>query len=180
MAQALNAPSDRLREVLALDEKVRPRTPPPNLPSALFLTCSRLSQIALDATSIKQAQQKRTFLAAFASSPTEFLSSFLASQSRDLELILGGDRATQAAIGGGSTWREEIRSSDVWQGEWVKEGASVWSARGKEKELRDLLQRNAGPPPGMMQNVNPQAPFSQPNVYAQQQYAQQQAYAGRR
>jgi hypothetical protein len=143
------------------------------------LTLPRLTpQLALDASSARTSYLKRTFLTAFASSPSSFLQKWLSSQSRDLDLILGGDRASQSSLGGGATWREEIRHADVWEGEWVKEGASVLSTRKQEKGIKDATaqmamqqqqQQRGGVPPQMAGGYGGQ----------QQQYGTPQGY-GRR
>ena len=82
------------------------------------------------------------FRSAFAASPHSFITSWLSSQSRDLALILGNDKGSQTSIGGGPSWREEVRRADVWKGEWVKEGASVYESRKIEGAIKEVTGRN--------------------------------------
>lgn len=100
----------------------------------------------MDAVSVKNAELKRTFLTAFASDPVKTMESYVASQAKDLDLIVGQDRASHAAIGGGPAWREEIRRSDLWEGDWVKEGVSVFGSRQMEKAIREATSRQSGQP----------------------------------
>ncbi|KAK4705608.1 hypothetical protein P7C70_g585, partial [Phenoliferia sp. Uapishka_3] len=101
---ALSTPDARLKEIAILDEK-----------------------IAAEAVAIKQTHLKRSFLTAFASSPQEFLSRWVASQASDLDVILPG----------GSASKDEMRRSEKWQGDWVKEGATVHAIRATEGMLRE-------------------------------------------
>ncbi|ORY77656.1 hypothetical protein BCR35DRAFT_305438 [Leucosporidium creatinivorum] len=151
VSHILNTPSEKMKEIMALDEK-----------------------IALDALSARTSYLKRTFLTSFASSPTTFLQKWVSSQSRDLDLILGGDRASQSSIGGGSTWREEVRHADVWEGEWVREGASVLSMRRQEKGIKDAtaglvqqqqMQQRGVPPAQMAGYAGQQGQYGTPQGY---------------
>lgn len=139
-----------------------PRVPSQPLPSRTDHPVVKTPpQIALDAVAIRNADQKRTFLIAFASNPVTTIQSYLASQARDLDLVLGHDRAHQASIGGGATWREEIRRADLWNGEWVKEGASVFASRKME---------------GVIREATAQAQQQQQQALAQQQGGQRAVY----
>jgi hypothetical protein len=53
-----------------------------------------------------------------------------------------------------------VRRSEVWKGEWVREGAGGWSAREGERELREVVGRG--------------------QLLQQQQQQQQQMQMGRR
>ncbi|KAI5481060.1 hypothetical protein MNV49_006246 [Pseudohyphozyma bogoriensis] len=155
----LNAPNERLsKEISGIDEK-----------------------IAADATLSKSTLQKRTFLTAFATSPVPFIDSFLASQASDLDLILSSDRAAQAAVGGGATWREEMRNSDVWKGGWVEEGASVFGARVGEGKMREEIMRSQqqAQQAAQQQQQHAQPGMGQPGMVPQG-YPGQMQYPGRR
>ncbi|KAJ1557186.1 SWI/SNF complex component snf12, partial [Cladochytrium tenue] len=60
---------------------------------------------------IHQAKLKREFMLAFAKDPVNFVNRWVASQSRDLETILGGAR----------TGVEEMRHSEFYRRPWVEE-----------------------------------------------------------
>ncbi|KAK4049255.1 SWI/SNF and RSC complex subunit Ssr3 [Microbotryomycetes sp. JL221] len=142
----LNQPNEKYKDIISFDEK-----------------------IAAEANTVRTAALRRNFLASFASSPIEFLETFLHSQSQDLELVLGGstsglggigERGKQSIILSGvdqddkttkpistlATWRDDIRKSDIWTGDWVQEAVSVFDARRQEKRWRDEVTKanNAG------------------------------------
>lgn len=144
--------------------------------------------MALKAAQIKSSSLKRSFLSQFAASPIPTINQFIASQSSDLATILSTSRASQAQIGGDTKWLEEMRRSEVWQGDWVEEGVSVFKARGEEamrtKALRGMQQealarQNTMRHPGQYsqmggngsQQGHPPAP---PQQYQQQPPPQQQ------
>ncbi|KAI9207962.1 SWI/SNF and RSC complex subunit Ssr3 [Polychytrium aggregatum] len=60
---------------------------------------------------INQAKMKRDFMAAFAKDPCTFINHWMASQSRDLETILGDNRVSQ----------EEMRRSAFYKDGWTQE-----------------------------------------------------------
>lgn len=74
--------------------------------------------------SINNSKIKRDFLLQFAGSPVEFINKWIASQARDLEIILGESQVNL----------EEMRQSDFYKQPWVKEAVfhyltskvSVW------------------------------------------------------
>ncbi|CAJ0765190.1 11277_t:CDS:2, partial [Entrophospora sp. SA101] len=61
--------------------------------------------------SINNSKAKRDFLLNFANSPIEFINKWIASQSRDLEIILGDSRVNI----------EEQRYSEFYKQDWVNE-----------------------------------------------------------
>jgi SWI/SNF-related matrix-associated actin-dependent regulator of chromatin subfamily D len=89
------------------------------------------------AQSIQNAQTKLTFLRSFADDPAEFIDTWLASQARDLDAVLGGSEAAVLGPGGhgglaedtsGNVRRvraEELRRSDFFRLPWVEEAVAV-------------------------------------------------------
>ena len=59
---------------------------------------------------------KRTFLESFAKDPSQFIQTWLESQSRDLESILGN-----GPMEGLTIRQEELRRSEFFQLPWVEE-----------------------------------------------------------
>ncbi|GAA95616.1 uncharacterized protein L969DRAFT_85307 [Mixia osmundae IAM 14324] len=76
----------KVKEIIAMDEK-----------------------IAMQAATAKAQKQKRDFAAAFASNPQQFMQDWIASQARDLDTLLAGDRGTGASLLGGSSHLAEAR-----------------------------------------------------------------------
>ncbi|KAI9138018.1 hypothetical protein BKA69DRAFT_1177715 [Paraphysoderma sedebokerense] len=66
-------------------------------------------------TNLHNHRLKHSFLSTFASSPAEFINQYIASQSRDLEIIVGDKRIN----------KEEVRRSDFWKAEEVEEVVKV-------------------------------------------------------
>lgn len=73
-------------------------------------------QIALLAQSLHNSHMKRTFLESFAKDPSQFIQTWLESQSRDLESILGN-----GPMEGLTIRQEELRRSEFFQLPWVEE-----------------------------------------------------------
>ena len=88
-------------------------------PSPLVLTpVSR--QIALHMQSLQNAHLKRTFLQSFAENPQEFIQTWLESQSRDLETILGSGPSDGATVR-----QDDLRRSEYFRLPWVEEAVAV-------------------------------------------------------
>ena len=66
---------------------------------------------------------KRTFLESFAKDPSQFIQTWLESQSRDLESILGN-----GPMEGLTIRQEELRRSEFFQLPWVEEVRDYISA----------------------------------------------------
>ncbi|KAJ3574032.1 hypothetical protein NP233_g2039 [Leucocoprinus birnbaumii] len=73
-------------------------------------------EIGLLAQSLHNSHLKRTFLQAFADDPAKFIQTWLESQSRDLETILGSGPTE-----GMTVRQEELRRSEFFQLPWVEE-----------------------------------------------------------
>lgn len=61
--------------------------------------------------SINNSKIKRDFLLQFSKEPVEFINKWIASQARDLEIILGESKANL----------EEIKQTDFYKQPWMKE-----------------------------------------------------------
>ncbi|KAF9265064.1 SWI/SNF complex 60 kDa subunit [Marasmius fiardii PR-910] len=77
-------------------------------------------EIALLAQSIHNSHLKRTFLQSFAKDPAMFIQTWLESQSRDLETILGS-----GPTDGLTVRQEELRRSEFFKLPWVEEAVAV-------------------------------------------------------
>jgi SWI/SNF-related matrix-associated actin-dependent regulator of chromatin subfamily D len=127
----VNMSSEGAAELNKLDEEVPARTLSPLPP----LTTP--AQIMQHAQSIQNAQTKLTFLRSFADDPAAFIDTWLASQARDLDAVLGGSEAAVLGPGGhgglaedlgGNVRRvraEELRRSEFFQLPWVEEAVAV-------------------------------------------------------
>ncbi|KAG0260111.1 SWI SNF, matrix associated, actin dependent regulator of chromatin, sub d, member 1 [Mortierella polycephala] len=109
--------------------------------------------------SMHNSKTKRDFLLRFANNPADFLDRWVASQSRDLEVILGESQVNL----------EEQRRSDFYNQQWVNEAVFHYMTAKNQKKLQELLggHPQAVPPP------QPQAVVPPGAVHPQQQQQQQ-------
>jgi len=77
-------------------------------------------EIALHAQSLHNSHLKRTFLESFAKDPAQFIQTWLESQSRDLESVLGSGPSEGATIRA-----EDLKRSDFFRLPWVEEAVAV-------------------------------------------------------
>ncbi|KAL0952805.1 hypothetical protein HGRIS_007029 [Hohenbuehelia grisea] len=77
-------------------------------------------EIALHVQSLHNSHLKRTFLQSFADDPSQFIQTWLESQSRDLESILGSGPSEGATVRA-----EELRRSEFFRLPWVEEAVAV-------------------------------------------------------
>ncbi|PCH42853.1 SWI/SNF complex 60 kDa subunit [Wolfiporia cocos MD-104 SS10] len=77
-------------------------------------------EIAEHVQSLNNAHLKRTFLRAFADDPQMFITTWLASQSRDLESVLGSGPSEGATVR-----QEDLRRSEFFRLPWVEEAVAV-------------------------------------------------------
>ncbi|KDR73958.1 hypothetical protein GALMADRAFT_250674 [Galerina marginata CBS 339.88] len=77
-------------------------------------------EIALLAQSLHNSHMKRTFLESFAQDPAQFIQTWLESQSRDLESILGSGPTE-----GMTVRQEELKRSEFFQLPWVEEAVAI-------------------------------------------------------
>ncbi|KAG9027673.1 SWI/SNF complex component snf12 [Tulasnella sp. JGI-2019a] len=75
-------------------------------------------EVAQAAQSVRNSKLKRDFLLSFAENPQKFIQSWIASQSRDLEVILGDDNRCVRD--------EDLRRSDFFRLPWVREAVTVY------------------------------------------------------
>lgn len=116
MKQVLEALGDgdpTTRQIASLDEKVR-------LIGTALLALTTVDQIADSVARIKEASKRRTFFSSFADDPVTFLSTWLSSQSADLDTLLGRDRGVDASAAG---------RSESFKGDWVAEGVALYESR---------------------------------------------------
>ncbi|KAH7882708.1 hypothetical protein F5I97DRAFT_1939301 [Phlebopus sp. FC_14] len=85
-------------------------------------------EIALLAQSLHNSHTKRVFLQSFADDPAKFIQTWLESQSRDLESILGSGPSEGATIRA-----EELRRSDFFRLPWVEEALGKFKQWAGEK-----------------------------------------------
>ncbi|KAI0060153.1 BAR-domain-containing protein [Artomyces pyxidatus] len=78
-------------------------------------------EIAMLTQSLQSSVLKRQFLHSFADEPATFIQSYLQSQSRDLESILGSGPTEGATIR-----REDLQRSEFFRMPWVEEAVAVW------------------------------------------------------
>ena len=90
--------------------------------SAKFFTIPFLDarQISLQVQGLNNSHLKRTFLRAFSDDPQRFIQTWLESQSRDLETILGSGPSE-----GGSLRQDDLRRSEFFRLPWVEEAVAV-------------------------------------------------------
>ncbi|CAA7262676.1 unnamed protein product [Cyclocybe aegerita] len=77
-------------------------------------------EIALLAQSLHNSHMKHTFLESFAEDPARFIQTWLESQSRDLESILGSGPTEGATVR-----QEELKRSEFFQLPWVEEAVAI-------------------------------------------------------
>lgn len=125
---------------------VNPAIPPPERPSAwdvevkmedtsiksrmsVIVNTSKESAQALEkmdeevsrlAQSLSNSHLKRTFLQSFADDPAQFIRTWLESQSRDLEIILGSGPSE-----GMTVRQEELKRSEFFRLPWVEEAVAI-------------------------------------------------------
>ncbi|KAI1309507.1 SWI SNF, matrix associated, actin dependent regulator of chromatin, sub d, member 1 [Mortierella claussenii] len=102
--------------------------------------------------SMHNSKTKRDFLLRFANDPADFLDRWVASQSRDLEVILGESHVNL----------EEQRRSDFYNQQWVNEAVFHYMTAKNQKKLQELLG-------GHPQTVPPPIPAPGPGNPQQQQ-----------
>lgn len=98
---------------------------------------------------LKEIKTRRDFYAQFGKDPVTFLKTWLASQTRDLDLLFGHERGGEAAsvnpqtlktmLGGGEWVSGEIqkRYSKFYQQSWVEEAVRLYETREfNEKVMR--------------------------------------------
>lgn len=77
-------------------------------------------EIAVHVQSLNNSHIKRTFMRSFADDPQNFIQTWIASQSRDLESALGSGPSEGATVR-----QEDLRRSEYFQLPWVEEAVAV-------------------------------------------------------
>ncbi|KAF9988848.1 SWI SNF, matrix associated, actin dependent regulator of chromatin, sub d, member 1 [Mortierella antarctica] len=113
--------------------------------------------------SMHNSKTKRDFLLRFANDPADFLDRWVASQSRDLEVILGESQHVNL---------EEQRQSDFYNQQWVNEAVFHYMTAKNQKKLQELLSGH----PTAVPPAQPQQPVVPPGAHPQQHSQQQQQF----
>ncbi|KAI8075195.1 hypothetical protein BC940DRAFT_287688 [Gongronella butleri] len=79
--------------------------------------------------SINNSKIKRDFLLQFSKHPVEFINKWVASQARDLEVILGESKVNL----------EEMRQTDFYKQSWVKEAVFHYLTSKTQQKMQELL-----------------------------------------
>lgn len=115
MAVIVQSSKESTQDLSKLDDEVDP------LPfSADLISRQPHFQISLLAQSLHNSHTKRVFLQSFAEDPAKFIQTWLESQSRDLESVLGSGPSEGATIRA-----EELRRSDFFRLPWVEEAVAI-------------------------------------------------------
>lgn len=105
-------------------------------------------KIAQAAATIRNRASARDFLAAFAKDPQGHLRTWIASQARDLDAILGNNPVPGAGGSVSSFTAEEMRRAETFKGAWVDEAVIVNEAQRLAEKLQELQSQAAQPNPG--------------------------------
>ncbi|KAF9106945.1 SWI SNF, matrix associated, actin dependent regulator of chromatin, sub d, member 1 [Mortierella sp. GBA35] len=110
--------------------------------------------------SMHNSKTKRDFLLRFANDPADFLDRWVASQSRDLEVILGESHVNL----------EEQRRADFYNQQWVNEAVFHYMTAKNQKKLQELLGGHPQPvPPPPQQQQGGAPPVGHPPQHGQPQ-----------
>ncbi|KAI9355752.1 SWI/SNF related, matrix associated, actin-like protein dependent regulator of chromatin, subfamily d, member 1 [Pilaira anomala] len=84
--------------------------------------------------SINNSKIKRDFLIQFSKEPVEFINKWIASQARDLEVILGESKVNL----------EEVRQSEFYKQPWMKEAVFHYLTTKTQQRMQELLTTQRG------------------------------------
>lgn len=84
--------------------------------------------------SINNSKIKRDFLMQFSKEPVEFINKWIASQARDLEVILGESKVNL----------EQIKETDFYQQPWMKEAVFHYLTTKTQQRMQELLTSQRG------------------------------------
>ncbi|SAM82350.1 uncharacterized protein UBRO_04655 [Ustilago bromivora] len=105
-------------------------------------------KIAQATATIRNRASARDFLAAFAKDPQGHLRTWIASQARDLDAILGNNPVPGAGGSVSNFTAEEMRRAETFRGAWVDEAVIVNEAQRLAEKLQELQSQAAQPQPG--------------------------------
>ncbi|WFD03542.1 non-specific serine/threonine protein kinase [Malassezia obtusa] len=102
-------------------------------------------QIAQTALTIRNRAAARQFFTSFAQDPQQHLHTWIASQARDLDTLLGnshGGRGADGAAGAVTDFSaEEMRHAETFHGPWVNEAVIVTESQRLAQRLQELQGR---------------------------------------
>jgi SWI/SNF-related matrix-associated actin-dependent regulator of chromatin subfamily D len=92
-------------------------------------------QIKLSLQNLRSLRIRRDFFTSLAEQPSQFIQKFVESQSRDLEVVLGNERAAEGGGAGGNASfgsggdggirESDLMKSEFFEGDWVYEAVGV-------------------------------------------------------
>jgi SWI/SNF-related matrix-associated actin-dependent regulator of chromatin subfamily D len=92
-------------------------------------------EVAALAHQIRTGREKRDFLNGFAQDPAGFINRWMASQARDLDIVLGNEIGLPGT-NGGLVREEDLRRSDLFRMPWVSLGSR---SSMRDKPISDSL-----------------------------------------
>ncbi|KAG8828395.1 SWI/SNF complex component snf12 [Serendipita sp. 401] len=115
---------------------------------------------------LRNLRMRRDFFAGLANEPSAFIQKFVQSQSRDLEVVLGNERAAEGGGSGGNLGRFGVHETDLvksefFHGDWAYEAVGVHEAlrmgnavamfhhMALSQQQQQQQQAQHGPPPNM-------------------------------
>ncbi|KAG8806475.1 SWI/SNF complex component snf12 [Serendipita sp. 400] len=116
--------------------------------------------------SLRNLRMRRDFFAGLANEPSAFIQKFVQSQSRDLEVVLGNERAAEGGGSGGNLGKFGVHETDLvksefFHGDWAYEAVGVHEAlrmgnavamfhhMALSQQQQQQQQAQHGPPPNM-------------------------------
>lgn len=99
-------------------------------------------EVATLAYMIRTSREKRDFLQAFSKDPANFINRWLASQARDLDLILGRQVGVSGE-NGGNIREEDLRRTDLFKMPWVEEAVTIHEGRRQAEYAEKVKQIQA-------------------------------------
>lgn len=112
---SVNMTSESAKELTKIDDEVHSE-----LSLSPYAHADFGLQIAMHVQSLQNSHLKRTFLQSFADKPQEFIQTWLESQSRDLETLLGSGPSDGATVR-----QDDLRRSEYFRLPWVEEAVAV-------------------------------------------------------
>ncbi|KAE8216234.1 hypothetical protein CF327_g599 [Tilletia walkeri] len=105
-------------------------------------------EIAQAAGSLQSHSATAAFLSSFARDPQVHLRTWLSSQARDLDAIIGATALGGASGAGVGIGKEELRRSENFRGAWVDEAVIVHEGQRLAERLQELQRVEARGPTG--------------------------------
>ncbi|KAL9931962.1 hypothetical protein V8E36_009277 [Tilletia maclaganii] len=105
-------------------------------------------EIAQAALSLQSHSATAAFLSSFAKDPQVHMRTWLSSQARDLDAIIGATAMGGASGAGVGIGKEELRRSENFKGSWVNEAVIIHEGQRLADRLLTLQRAEARPQPG--------------------------------